>query len=180
VYGAAKLAELIVWSRLHDVVVVMLGLGSGAVTGLLAVGKGAELLLTALAVLAVTRRTDILLLAALAGWTADLALLAVVAAVCGDLGRLLEHGITFMAFACLLAVTYASGEVRTTGIAVFGPKRRPSSHTTRQDLSAAASDLTRPDLPVRRPDVTRQDLPVHGPDVTRQDLPVRRRRPRDG
>ena len=47
-YGVAKLAELANWSRLHRDVVAMLDLGSGTVTGLLAAGKGAELVLTVL------------------------------------------------------------------------------------------------------------------------------------
>lgn len=108
-YGVARLAELIDWSRLHDDAVAMLGLGSGAVTGLLIAGKAAELLLTLLAVLALTRHSDALLLAAVAGWTADLALLTIVAVVGGDLGRSLEHGISCAAFAGLLVGVSAGG-----------------------------------------------------------------------
>ena len=126
VYGVAKLAELLDWSRLHGDVVAMLDAGSGAVTGLLVTGKGTELLLTALAAVALARRSDALLLAAVAGWTGDLALLTAVAAVCGDLGRLLEHGLMFMVFAGLLAVTYAFGEVRTKAIALLSRERRPT------------------------------------------------------
>jgi hypothetical protein len=175
-YGVAKLAELVDWSRLHDDAVAMLGLGSGVVTGLLAAGKGAELLLTLLAVLALTRHRDALLLAVVAGWTADLALLTIVAVVGGDLGRSLEHGISCAAFAGLLVVTYRFGGVRADGAPVREPGPTPP-HETRQDLPAGEPDVTRQDLPVRRPASTRQDLPVHGPDVTRQDLPVRRRPP---
>jgi hypothetical protein len=169
-YGVARLAELVDWSRLHDDVVAMLGLGSGVVTGLLVAGKGAELLFTLLAVLALTRRSDVVLLAAVAGWTADLALLTTVAVVGGDVGRSLEHGISCAAFAGLLALTYP---VRAGG----GPVREPGPtppHETRRDLTAGDPEPTRQDLPVHRPDVTRQDIPVHRPDVTRQDLPVRR------
>jgi hypothetical protein len=175
VYGVAKLAELADWSRLHGDVVAMLDRGSGTVTGLLVAGKGAELVLTGLAVLALTRRNATLLLAAITGWTADLLLLAAVAAIYADLGRLLEHGLTFVAFAGLLAVTYAFGDVRAKDVIQTVRRRRrlpPESHETRQDPHEP--DATRQDLPVRRPDVTRQDLPVRGPDVTRQDLPVRR------
>lgn len=177
-YGVAKLAELLDWSRLHHDVTAMLGTGSGTVTGLLLAGKGAELALTVLAVLALVRADDTLLAAAVAGWTADLAVLTIVAAVCGDLGRLLEHGLTFLVLAALLTVLYRSGTVRL-------PRRTgapdqaasPPPHTTRQDLPTDTTDPTRQDLPVRRPDVTRQDLPVRRPDVTRQDLPVHRRPP---
>jgi hypothetical protein len=177
-YGVAKLAELLDWSRLHHDVAAMLGAGSGTVTGLLLAGKGAELAFTALAVAALARSDDTLLAAAVAGWTADLAVLTVVAAVCGDLGRLLEHGLVFLVLAALLAVLYRSGAVRLprrTG----GPDQTMPlpSNTTRQDLPTGTTDPTRQDLPVRRPDVTRQDLPVRRPDVTRQDLPVRRRPP---
>jgi hypothetical protein len=174
-FGVAKLAELIDWSRLNDDAVAMLGLNSGVVSGLLIAGKGAELLLTLLAVLALTRHSDALLLAAVAGWTADLALLTVVAVVAGDLGRSLEHGISCAAFAGLLVVTY---RVRAGGAPVRepGPTAAPPDET-RQDLPVPDPDVTRQDLPVRRPAATRQDLPVHGPDLTRQDLPVRRRPP---
>jgi hypothetical protein len=172
VFGVAKLAELLDWSRLHADVVALLGLGSGTVTALLLAGKGAELLLTALAVLALARRDRTRLLAALAGWTADLALLAIVATVGGDLGRVLEHGLTFLAFAALLAVTYLRG-------------RAPQAPETRPDPPATttAADVTRQDLPVKSADTTRLDLPVRRPDVTRQDMPVQGRRrwpPQDG
>jgi hypothetical protein len=179
-YGVAKLAELLDWSRLHHDVAAMLGAGSGTVTGLLLAGKGAELAFTALAVAALARSDDTLLAAAVAGWTADLAVLTVVAAVCGDLGRLLEHGLVFLVLAALLAVLYRSGAVRLPRRAGGpGPDQAasPPPHTTRQDLPTGTTDPTRQDLPVRRPDVTRQDLPVRRPDVTRQDLPVRRRPP---
>jgi hypothetical protein len=169
-YGVAKLTELFDWPRLHDDVVAMLGLGSGAVTGLLAVGKGTELLLTLLAVLAVTRHSDVVLFAAVAGWTADLALLTIVAVVGGDLGRSIEHGLSCAAFAGLLAATF---RVRAGGAPVREPDPTPP-HATRRDLPVGDPDLTRPDLPARGSGATRQDLPVHRPDVTRQDLPVRR------
>jgi hypothetical protein len=171
VFGVAKLAELLDWSRLHGDVVAMLGLGSGVVTGLLLAGKGAELLLTGLAVLALVRRDRTRLLAALAGWTADLALLAIVATVGGDLGRVLEHGLTFLAFAALLAVTYVLGRA---------PRERPQG--TGQSLPVSEADVTRQDLPARSADTTRLDLPVRRPDVTRQDMPVqgRRRWPPEG
>jgi hypothetical protein len=165
VFGVAKLAELLDWSRLHGDVVSMLGLGSGAVTGLLLAGKGAELLLTILAVLALIRRNRAWLLAAVAGWTADLALLAIVATVRGDLGRVLEHGLTFLAFAGLLAVTY-----------VFGRAPEAQPHATRHDLHVPEADVTRQDLPVKSADTTRLDLPVRRPDVTRQDMPIQGRR----
>ena len=171
-YGVAKLTELFDWPRLHDDVVAMLGLGSGAVTGLLAVGKGTELLLTLLAVLALTRHSDVVLFAAVAGWTADLALLTIVAVVGGDLGRSIEHGLSCAAFAGLLAVTF---RVRAGGAPVREPD--PTPHATRRDLPLGDPDPTRQDLPVRGAGATRQDLPVHRPDVTRQDLPVRRRPP---
>lgn len=177
VFGVAKLAELLDWSRLHGDVVAMLGLGSGVVTGLLIAGKGAELLLTGLAVLALIRRSRRRLLAALAGWTADLALLAIVATVRGDLGRVLEHGLTFLAFAALLAVTYVSGrapEERPPGTLQNLPV--PEADGTLQDLPVPEADVTRRDLPTRSADTTRLDLPVRRPDVTRQDMPVQGRR----
>ncbi|GAA4522283.1 hypothetical protein GCM10023191_101450 [Actinoallomurus oryzae] len=196
-YGVAKLAELLDWSRLHHDVAAMLGAGSGTVTGLLLAGKGAELALTVLAVLALIRASDTLLAAAVAGWTADLAVLTVVAAVCGDLGRLLEHGTAFLVLAALLTVLYKSGAVRLprrTGApdqtasppphttrrlptATADPTQKLPTGTaepTRQDLPVRRPDVTRQDLPVRRPDSTRRDLPAGGPDPTRQDLPVRR------
>lgn len=157
VFGAAKLAELLDWSRLHREVVAMLGLGSGTVTALLLAGKGAELLLTGLAVLALVRRDRRWLLAALAGWTADLALLAIVATVRGDLGRVLEHGLTFLAFAGLLAAAYVFDRTQEAR-----PDPVPEADVTRHDLPAKSADTTRLDLPVRRPDVTRRDLPVQG------------------
>lgn len=174
VFGVAKLAELLDWSRLHGDVVAMLGLGSGVVTALLLAGKGAELLLTGLAVLALVRRDHTWLLAAVTGWTADLALLAIVATVRGDLGRVLEHGLTFLAFAGLLAMAY-----------VFGRPPAAQPHGTRPDLPVPEADVTRPvpeadvtrqDLPTGSTDTTRLDLPVRRPDVTRRDLPVQGRR----
>ena len=178
VYGVAKLAELADWSRLHGDVAVMLDLGSGTVTGLLIAGKGVELALTALAVLALTRHAATLLLAALIGWTADLAVLAVVAGGHGDRGRLLEHGVAFVAFAGLLVVTYVFGGVQGKDVLRAVRRRRsgppaPEPHETVRDMPDAGA--TRQDLPVRGPTVTRQDIPIRRPDVTRQDLPVRRR-----
>ena len=196
VFGVAKLAELADWSRLHGDVAAMLDLGSGTVTGLLIAGKGAELLLTVAAVLSLVRRNATLLLAAVTGWTADLAVLTAVAAVHGDLGRLLEHGLTFVAFAGLLAVTYRFGGVRAKDVLRFKRRERPvsrparpagppmspqpprpagpESHETVRDVPD--SDTTRQDLPARMPAVTRLDLPVRrSADVTRQDLPVRKR-----
>jgi hypothetical protein len=201
VYGLARLAELADWSRLHRDVVRMLGLGSGTVTGLLATGKGAELLLTIVAVLALVRRGEVLLLTAIAGWTADLALLATVTAISGDRGRLLEHGLAFVGFACLLAVTYAYGQVRA-GDVVRSVLRRPRTsaplppepaeekaeekvvekavdragpveHPADETVRDATPGETRQDLPVRGSERTRLDLPVRRPGVTRQDLPVR-------
>ncbi|MGI5226783.1 hypothetical protein [Actinoallomurus sp. CA-142502] len=177
-YGVSKLAEVLDWSRLHHDAVAMLGAGSGAVTGLLLAGKGAELALTVVAVLALIRSDETLLAAAVAGWTADLAVLTVVAAVCGDLSRLLEHGLAFLVLAALLTVLYRSGAVRLPRRAGKPDEAAsPPPYATRQDLVTGTTDPTRQDLPVRRPDVTRQDLPVRRPDVTRQDLPVRRRPP---
>ena len=98
-----------------------------------------------------------MLLAALAGWTADLALLAIVATVRGDLGRVLEHGLTFLAFAGLLAAAYVFDRTQEAR-----PDPVPEADVTRHDLPAKSADTTRLDLPVRRPDVTRRDLPVQG------------------
>ncbi|GAB2853552.1 hypothetical protein GCM10027176_65370 [Actinoallomurus bryophytorum] len=175
-FGVAKLAELLDWSRLHRDVAAMLGHGSGAATGLLIAGKAAELLLTVLAVLSLIRRDDTLLRVVLAGWTADLALLSIVAAVYGDLGRLVEHGLSFAVFAGLLVATRVRG--RRTGTEPVPdvsphPVRVMAPHGTRADLPVPSPDVTRQDLPVRRPEVTRQDLPVRSPDLTRHDLPVR-------
>jgi hypothetical protein len=177
-FGVAKLAELLDWPRLHRDVAAMLDHGSGAATGLLIAGKTAELLLTVLAVLALTRRDGTLLRVALAGWTAELALLSIVAAVYGDLGRLAEHGLSFAVFAGLLAATYVLG--RRTGTEPEPqqgphPVQAAAPHGTRADLPVPSPDVTRQDLSVRRPEVTRQDLPVRSPDLTRQDLPVRKR-----
>jgi hypothetical protein len=180
-FGVAKLAELLDWSRLHRDVAAMLDHGSGAATGLLLAGKAAELLLTVLAVLSLIRRNGTLLRVALAGWTADLALLSIVAAVYGDLGRLVEHGLSFAVFTCLLVATSVLGRVPDRRIDAEPepqmsphPVRVTAPHGTRADLPVPPSDVTRQDLPVRRPEVTRQDLPVRSPDLTRQDLPVRR------
>jgi len=174
VFGAAKLAELLDWSRLHGDVVSMLGFGSGTVTGLLIAGKGVELLLTAVAALALARRNGTWLLAAIAGWAADLLVLTIVAVVYGDLGRMLEHGLSFLAFAALAAATYVFGGVR--------PRRPPAAQATHHDLPVPEAepepkaDVTRQDLPVRSADTTRMDLPVRRPEVTRQDMPVQGRR----
>lgn len=184
VYGLAKLAELADWSRLHHDAAGMLGAGSGTATGLLAAGKGAELLLTALAALALVRRGELVLLTALAGWTADLALLAAVAAVSGDRARLLEHGLAFIGFGCLLTVTYAYGPLRAADVVrSVLPRARPADGGTDDARPAdttvrdASPEPTRQDLPVRGAERTRLDLPVRRPDVTRQDLPVRRPAP---
>jgi hypothetical protein len=174
-FGVAKLAELLDWSRLHRDVAAMLGHGSGAATGLLIAGKTAELLLTILAVLALVRRAGTLLRAALAGWTADLALLSVVAAVYGDLGRLAEHGLSFVVFAGLLVAPYVLGRRAGTAPEPPLPVQVTEPHGTRADLPLPSPDVTRQDLPVRKPEVTRQDLPVRNSDLTRQDLPVRKR-----
>jgi hypothetical protein len=170
-FGVAKLAELLDWSRLHRDVAGMLGHGSGVATGLLLAGKAAELSLTVLAVLALIRRDGTLLRVALAGWTADLTLLSIVAAVYGDLGRLAEHGLSFVVFAGLLLAPYVLG--RRAGTEPPVPAAAPQG--TRMDLPVPSPDVTRQDLPVRRPEVTRQDLPVRNADLTRQDLPVRKR-----
>ena len=144
-YGLAKLAELADWSRVHRDTVRMLGAGSGTAAGLLAAGKSAELLLTVLAALALARRREVPLLAALAGWTADLAVLASVAVVSGDRGRLLEHGLAFIAFACLLTVTYAYGRVRAGDLmrSVLrrprAPRPAPAEAPAQADAPQAAS-----------------------------------------
>jgi hypothetical protein len=108
-FGVAKLAELADWSRIHGDAVRLAGAGP-VTTGLLIAGKAAELLFTLTAVLALVRHRRIWLFAALAGWTVDLAVLSVIAAVSGDLGRLLEHGLSFIAIAGLLVVTYATAD----------------------------------------------------------------------
>lgn len=164
VFGVARFAELAGWSRLHGDVVRMVGLGSGTVTALLLIGKGVELLLTALTVLALVRRRDVWLLAALAGWTADLALLTAVAAVCDAPGRLLEHGLFFLAFAGLSVLTYVN--VRRVGAPPMAPGAPPPHGAPRR------AGLARRDL--ASGGVTRQDIPLQGQNVTRQDLPVRR------
>jgi hypothetical protein len=187
VFGVAKLAELIDWPRLHGDAAAMLGVGSGTATTLLIAGKSTELLLTAVAALGLVRRSGVWPLAALAGWTLDLALLTVVAGIGGDLGRLLEHGLFFVAFAGLLAMAYARGALlgtaRTTGgptpaprSAPPAPQPPPAPAEESDGEQHASSEPTRQDLPVRRRgDVTRQDLPVRRSDVTRRDLPVRKR-----
>jgi hypothetical protein len=177
-FGVAKIAELLDWSRLHRDVAAMLDHGSGTATGLLIAGKGAELLLTVIAVLALTRRDGILLRVALAGWTADLGLLSVLAAGYGDLGRLAEHGLCLAVFAGLLAATSMPRRRAATepGPPVsLRPVQVTAPHGTGADLPVPSPDITRQDLPVRGPEVTRQDLPVRSPDLTRQDLPVRKR-----
>jgi hypothetical protein len=175
VYGVAKLAGLIDWPRLHRDAVAMLGLGSGTVTVLLVASTAVELALTAGAVLALVRADDRLLAAAVAGWTADLAALTIAAAVGGDLGRVVEHGIAFVAFGVLLAALYLYGGVRPRRPAPPEPDpgEPAAADATRRDLGTA--EPTRQDLPVRRTERTRQDLPVHRPEPTRLDLPVRRR-----
>lgn len=176
-YGATKLAELLDWPHLHDDVMAMLGFGPGAVTGLLLAGKGVELLLIGTAVLSIVRVSRFWLLATIAGWTTDLVVLSVVAAACGDLGRLLDHGLSLLAFAALLVATYVLGAERPSPPAPAAPAPdapAPDADVTRQDLPARGTDVTRQDLPVRKTDVTRQD--VRTADVTRQDLPVRGRR----
>lgn len=193
VFGLAKVAELIDWSRLHHDAGAMLGLGSGTATVLLIAGKSGELLLTAIAALGLVRRSVVWPLAALAGWTADLFVLSVLAGIDGDLGRLLEHGLCFVAFAGLLAVAYtrgalslpdatrASGASGTGGrlsqtqeiaIAALNRLRRAGSHDRPEPESAPAPGAG----PVPRVSLeqTRLDLPVRRrSEVTRQDLPVR-------
>ena len=199
VYGVAKLAELAEWPHLHRDLVAMLGMSTGTVTGLLAAGKGAELVLTVLAVLALIRRSEPLLLSVVAGWAADLALLTTVTAIGGDRGRMLEHGLTFVAFAVLLTVMYANGETRAADVVSAVLRRRtdanPAEHGRRavparetgrtpapepepDETLRGLPDETRRDLQVRAPgsDTTRLDLPARVPDVTRHDLHVRRPR----
>jgi hypothetical protein len=201
VFGVTKIAELLDWSRLHGDAVAMLGLRAGTVTALLLAGKGVELLLTAVAAIGLARRGG-WPLAALAGWTADLALLSVVAGIRGDLGRLAEHGLCCLAFAVLLALTYAR-RPGAGGRPTDGEPRGPLSHTQEMALAAlgrlrrSASDLspsrrTRPlpdprsgpepepprPGPEPRPGPGRTPVPgVAGQgsaEPTRQDLPVRR------
>jgi hypothetical protein len=148
VFGVAKLAELIDWSRLHGDAVRMLGLGDGPVTALLLAGKGTELLLTVVAALALLRRSHVWLLLALAGWTADLALLAVVAGVCDDVGRLIQHGLFFVAFAGLTAAAYAMGAVGAVGARagasrLTGASRGPNAQAQKV-VRAALGRLRRP------------------------------------
>jgi hypothetical protein len=151
-YGVARLAGF--------------GLYHDGAAGPLVVAAGAEPALTILAVLALVRRGRGLLLAAVAGWTADLASPAVVAAVHGDTGRLLDHGLPGVAFAVLTAVTYRLGRRQGDDTARGG---------TLTDLRVADPDATRQDLPAG---ATRLDLPVRRPEATRPDLPVRGRPPR--
>jgi hypothetical protein len=195
VFGITKIAELIDWSRLHGDAVTMLGLGGGSVTALLVAGKGAELLLTAAAALALARRNDVWLLAALAGWTADLALLAVVAGICGDMGRLVQHGLFFAAFAGLLVVICVLGrgvraphpagtargplsQTQEIALATLARLRRAGSRAGSGSLPLPGRDpLSGPDSgpgPHAPSEPTRQDLPVRRSDTTRQELPVRR------
>jgi hypothetical protein len=187
-FGVAKLAELADWSRLHGDAVRLAGAGS-VTTGLLIAGKAAELLFTLTAVLALVRGRRVWLLAALAGWTLDLAVLSVIAAVAGDLGRLLEHGLSLIAIAGLLVVTYATAgrpprealstahlllsRLHRTGAPAPKPAPRTPDKPTAPTAPDPKADVTRQDLPVR-PAITRQDIPLPGHDVTRRDLPVRR------
>jgi hypothetical protein len=193
-FGVAKLAELADWSRLHGDAVRLAGAGT-VTTGLLVAGKAAELLFTLTAVLALVRRRRVWLLAALAGWTIDLAVLSVMAAVAGDLGRLLEHGLSFLAIAGLLVVTYATAgrpprEALSTAHLLLSRLHRTGNPAPRTPATPKppapkptapptptpdpGPGVTRQDLPVSRPAITRQDLSLPGHDVTRQDLPVRR------
>lgn len=189
VFGVTKLAELIDWSRLHGDVVTMLGFSSGTVTGLLIAGKAVELGLTVLAVLALTRRRLLWLFSALAGWTVDLAVLTVVAAIYGDVGRIIEHGLCFLVFTALTYVFGGRALMRRQGPAKpaislpeipaalalpSGPPVPTGARETRRDLPTEDAGATRQDLPTRAPDVNRQELQARGSDQTRQDLPVRR------
>ncbi len=194
-FGIVKIVELADWSRLHRDATAMLDLGTGAVTGLLLGAKAVELLLTVAAVFALVRRDYRLLLGALAGWTAEFALLAVMAAVHGDLPRLVEHGLFCVAFGGLLTMTYAMTPkakkateapqpVAAPPIVIPETMEGPGSTlpgTPPKDRVVAPKALsaqTRMDLPVRKADATRQDLPVRGADATRQDIPVRPKTPK--
>lgn len=106
VFGVTKILELADWPRLHDDAARSLGLGGGTVTVLLIVAKCAELALTATAVLALTRRRLIWALAALTGWTAEFAVLAVAAVILGAAGRALVYTAYLAGFAGLFAVTF--------------------------------------------------------------------------
>ncbi len=201
-FGVVKILELADWSRLHQDAGAMFALGSGAVTGLLIGAKTIELLLTVAAVLSMVRHNGTLLLGALSGWTAEFALLAVLAAVHGDLARLIEHGLFCVAFGGLLTMTYTLGprHVTTSGprfdtqeIALDAPAEprpdpapalgeRAVSPPKDRPVAPREHAMTRPEpLPSgerRSPaasDRTRQDLPVQKKDATRQDLPVQKK-----
>jgi hypothetical protein len=187
-FGVAKLAELADWSRLHGDAVRLAGAGS-VTTGLLIAGKAAELLFTLTAVLALVRRRRIWLLAALAGWALDLAVLSVIAAVSGDHGRLLEHGLSFIAIAGLLVVTYAGAgrpprEALSTAQLLLSRLHRTTDPAPKRTSAPEAPEAPEapkaPKAPAALPapsapaapvqaDVTRQDLPAR-PAITRQDI----------
>ncbi|MFL6053896.1 MAG: hypothetical protein ACJ72W_13415, partial [Actinoallomurus sp.] len=87
VFGATRVGSLLDWSGRHRDAARMLGAGGGTVTALLGVSGVGELLLTVAAVLAVSRRRDVWLLVALAGWCAEFLVLGVVSGVAGDVPR---------------------------------------------------------------------------------------------
>ncbi|MCO6006482.1 hypothetical protein NE236_15965 [Actinoallomurus purpureus] len=185
VFGATRVGSLLDWSGRHRDAARMLGVGDGAVTALLGVSAVGELLLTLVAVLAVSRRRDVWLLVALAGWLAEFLVLAVVAGVAGDVPRLAEHGLFLVAFGGLLAATYRwSGATRVSGRpgapdAVVSAPPQPALATLAAPLgpSVTTAEATpeprvAPEQAPVRPssDTTRRDLRAQGRDADREDV----------
>ncbi|MCO5974488.1 hypothetical protein [Actinoallomurus soli] len=148
VFGATRIASLLDWSGRHRDAARLLGAGDGTVTALLGASAVGELLLTLAAVLAVSRRRDVWLLVALAGWSVESLALAIVAGVSGDTSRLVEHGVFLLAFAVLLAVTYRWSAATRTSAASGDPDAAPSpAHLALAPLTPAPTSLPTPEAP---------------------------------
>jgi hypothetical protein len=200
VFGLTRIAELLDWSHMHAGAVSSLGMSGDSVTILVIIGKVLDVVLTAVAALALVRRHGIWLLVALGGWTAGFATLGVLSGVMGDIRGLIQQACFFAVFAGLLAAAYKLGLGRAPGFAAAagvppaptpqvtpppaaGPEASHAPTTmepTRQDMPVQNSSRTRQDIQVRRADLTRQDMPALGrrvappvkpDDVTRRDHP---------
>jgi hypothetical protein len=200
VFGATRVGSLLDWSGRHRDAARMLGVGGGTVTALLGVSGVGELLLTVAAVLAVSRRRDVWLLVALAGWCAEFLVLAVVTGIAADVARLVEHGVFLSAFGGLLAATYRwSGAARTPDdpdapatmvseppqptlvrlVAPPGPSAVPAEPVPAPPVRPNV-DVTRQDIRVRKPEAdgekpqvggrTRSNVSASESDVTDRDL----------
>jgi hypothetical protein len=181
VFGATRVASLLDWSGRHRDAARMLGVGDGTTTVLLVGSALGELLLTVAAVLAVHRRRDVWLLAGLTGWSAESLLLTAVAAVAGDVPRLVEHAVFLLAFGGLLAATYRwSAAARASRDPSRPESADPVAVQHRPETTAPEPARHHPESTAPGPTphhrgsmadgATRRDLPASTSDVTHRDL----------